>query len=174
MSSDEVAVGRRCIALLLIEVLRALIAMLAPNAPRFFCSVSSTPFWGVSEQEALWSYANLRALVCPGPADGPGRLCKHETADPKVATALPQPTEAGGVSADAYRARYLRSVAGHQFRRAKLVPSRLEMPAEGQRCPSAAKSLLAGAATDEPAPSPSAAVVARRASREAKSIKGEE
>ena len=44
--------------------------------------------------------ALLRALVCPGPADGPGRLCKHETADPKVATALPQPTEAGGVSAD--------------------------------------------------------------------------
>ena len=42
----------------------------------------------------------LRALVCPGPADGPGRLCKHETVDPKVATALPQPTEAGGVSAD--------------------------------------------------------------------------
>ena len=42
----------------------------------------------------------MRARVCPGPADGPGRLCKHETADPKVATALPQPTEAGGVSAD--------------------------------------------------------------------------
>ena len=42
----------------------------------------------------------LRALVCPGPADRPGRLCKHETVDPKVATALPQPTEAGGVSAD--------------------------------------------------------------------------
>jgi len=32
---------------------------------------------------------------------------------------------------------YLPSVAWHQFRRAKLVPSRLEMPAEGQRCPSA-------------------------------------
>eukprot|EP00964_Phaeocystis_antarctica_P062673 scaffold37565_cov74-Phaeocystis_antarctica.AAC.2 len=44
--------------------------------------------------------AILRARVCPGPADGPGRLSKHETADPKVATALPQPTEAGGVSAD--------------------------------------------------------------------------
>merc|ERR1719272_2326621 len=25
----------------------------------------------------------LRARVCPGPADGPGRLCKHETVDPK-------------------------------------------------------------------------------------------
>ena len=44
--------------------------------------------------------ALLRALVCPGPVDGPGRMCKHGRADPKVATALPQPTEAGGVSAD--------------------------------------------------------------------------
>eukprot|EP00964_Phaeocystis_antarctica_P074519 scaffold45831_cov46-Phaeocystis_antarctica.AAC.2 len=33
--------------------------------------------------------------------------------------------------------RYFPSVARHHFRRAKLVPSRLEMPAEGQRCPSA-------------------------------------
>jgi len=44
--------------------------------------------------------ALLRALVCPGPVDDPGRMCKHGRADPKVATALPQPTEAGGVSAD--------------------------------------------------------------------------
>ena len=44
--------------------------------------------------------ALLRALVGPGPVDGPDRMCKHGRADPKVATALPQPTEAGGVSAD--------------------------------------------------------------------------
>ena len=57
-----VAVGRRCITLLLIEVRRALIAMLAPNAPRLCSFRFFHPLLGSAEGGAEEYALNLRTL----------------------------------------------------------------------------------------------------------------